>query len=184
MYGGRPDMYNDGRERLTDQDLQMVNSVLIEGEEYLDSLHNDGERTFVIATNMRVAKCFWDYDSGLPSLKGTKSLRYGEIKAPVIALDKARAAYIVSIESPSGESVELIRMPEHFSQEIKRFASIISEGVQALKRGGQTHYEQFTYVDSILANLDTVLKLAQLRQLGVLSEEEYQFAKSKILRRR
>lgn len=177
-------MYDDGRERLTDQDQQMVNSVLIEGEEYLDSLHNDGERTFVIATNMRVAKCFWDYENGLPALKGTKSHRYGEIKNPAISLDKAKAAYNVYVESPAGEAIPLIRMPEHFSQEAKKFVAIIAEGIQAQKSGGQTHYEQFSYVDAILANLDTILKLAQLRQLGVLSEEEYQFAKSKVLRRR
>lgn len=168
-------------EKLCDQDREMIESVLVENEEYHDSLHNDAERVFTAATDLRVARFTWQYENGKAKVKSSKSYTYDNIRRAVSKTDRASNELHVLVELLSNEVIELLKMPEHFTKEVNEYIARISEEAAAFRAGGVV--KQGSNIQAILNNLDDLVKLAQLRQMGVIGEDEFQEAKAILVRR-
>jgi len=177
-------MTDEGLAKLCDQDRMLVESVLGENETYIDSLHNDADRTFVAATDLRVVRCAWKYEDGEAKLKSAKSFMYDDIESAYSQLDRDANEFHLIIDPKDGDTLSVIKMPEHFYKEVRGFSAHIM--VEIRKRGKTEEKMQTdgSRVGAILANLDELVKLAQLLQMGVISEEDFQEAKSIILERR
>jgi hypothetical protein len=169
-------------EKLCDQDKEMILSVLVENEDYLDSLHNDAERSFVFASDMRVTRCTWQYEGGKPKVKSAKSYPYDRIRRAIPQRDKTSGDFLVTLELSDGENATIIKMPEHFLKEVTTFAAVVSQEVSEFKTPESV--KTVAGVGAIIANLDELVKLAQLLQMGVISVDEFKEAKSIIMRRR
>jgi hypothetical protein len=87
----------------------------------------------------------------------------------------------VLVELLTNEVIELIKMPEHFTKEVNEYIALISEEAAAFRAGGVV--KQGSNIQAILNNLDDLVKLAQLRQMGVIGEDEFQEAKAILVRR-
>ena len=170
-----------GTEKLCDQDREMVEGLLVENEEYLDSLHNDADRSFAVVTDLRVGKFTWQYDGGKPKLKSGKNFTYDNIRRCVYKINQASGELHILLELQDNEVVELLKMPDHFTKEVTEFIGLVTEGATAF-HSPETQ-KRSSNVGAILNNLDDLVKLAQLRQMGVIEEDEFLEAKVMILRR-
>ncbi len=174
-------MSEAGLDKLCEQDKVMVLSVMVENELYFDSLHNDAIRSFVFASDLRVVKCTWQYEGGHPKVKSAKSFTYDRIKRIKSQRESTSGDCFVILDSIDNENIQLVKMPEHFLKEVYEFTALVSDIVENLKSEAQT---PLSNVGLIVANLDDLVKLAQLLQMGVITIDEFKEAKAIIMRRR
>ena len=128
-----------------------------------------------------MARCTWQYEDGRQKVKSAKSYSLDRISKAMSQRDKTSGYLQVVLDLTDGDTSSIIKMPEHFLKEVKDFIAVISQAIS--DECATVHVSSVSNVGAIVANLDELVKLAQLLQLGVISIDEFNEAKTIIMRR-